>query len=111
VRIGGFGRDNPIAIAAAAKLFRMSMEQQIPGARGPGLPIDFLNGPEGVAVAKEHGELGILQSFVPGEGAPILMGGGRPMNILGSSREPNSTGLSDLSEQLLASEQLRGTRY
>ena len=104
------GRDSPIALAVAAKLFRMSSEQQIPGTRGPALPVDFLAGPEGYAVAKEHGELGILQTFDPG-GPNVLMGGGRPRN-LGRSTEPNSVGLSDLSEQLYASEQLRaGMRY
>jgi hypothetical protein len=110
MRRSGEGRDSPIALAYAAKLFRISMEQQIPGGRGPGLPVDFLNGPEGVPVAKEHGELGILQSFVPGESG-ILMGGGRPRGH-NLSKEPNSVGLSELSEQLLASEQLRtGIRY
>ncbi|SRR6266566_2353471 len=108
MRIGGMGRDSPIAIAVAAKLFRMSAEQQIPGASG--VPVHFLAGPEGVPVAKEHGELGLLQTFVPGEGA-VLMGGGRPRDFP-RAREPNSVGLSDVAEQLLASEQLRtGARY
>jgi hypothetical protein len=111
MRIGGRGVDNPIAIAVAAKLFRMSAEQQIPGARGPLLPIDFLAGPEGVAVAKEHGELGLLQTFVPGEGNAVLIGGGQ-LRGAAAAREPNTTGISDLSVQLLASEQLTsGMRY
>jgi hypothetical protein len=109
MRIGGMGNDSPIAIAVAAKLFRMSAEQQLPGGRG--LPIDYLAGPEGVAVAKEHGELGILQNFVPGESGAVLIGGGRPRDFP-ATREPNSVGLSDIAAQLYASGQLSsGIRY
>jgi hypothetical protein len=106
MRTNGQGRDNPIAAMIAAKLHRMNAEQQIPGARG--IPVAFLAGPEGVAVAKEHGELGILQNFVPGQGPPMI-GGGR---VSGSARsaEPNTTGLTDITAQLLASEQLLGMR-
>ena len=106
MRVGGVGRDSPLALAVAAKLFRMSAEQQVPGDRGPRLPVDYLAGPEGVPVAKEHGELGVLQTFVPGESGAVLIGGGQPRDFR-SSREPNSVGLSDVAEQLLASDQLR----
>ena len=110
MRTGGQGRDNPIALAIATKLFRMNVDQQLPGARG--LPVAFLAGPEGVAVAKEHGELGVLQSFVPGDPASAaLVGGGRPRSFLDAvSREPNSVGLSPVALQMMASDQLKQAR-
>lgn len=110
MRTGGQGRDNPIAIMVASKLFRMNAEQQIPGARG--LPVAFLNGPEGVPVAKEHGELGVLQSFVPGDpAAATLVGGGRARSFTDAvSREPNSVGLSPVALQMLASDQIKQAR-
>lgn len=104
----GWGRDNPIAAAINAKLFRMNAEQQIPGARGPALPIDFLNGPEGYPHAVEHGELGVLQSFTEG---PPLVGGGSPRSFTDAvSREPNSVGLSNVALQLLASQEIQASR-
>jgi len=108
VRTGGHGSDSRIALATAARAWRMNIEQQIPGLSG--IPCHFLNGPEGVAVAKEHGELGVLQNFVPGEGA-VLIGGGRARSFTDAvSREPNSVGLSAVSSQLLASQQILGSR-
>jgi hypothetical protein len=110
MRTNGGGRDNPLALAFARKLFAMSAEQQIPGARG--IPVAFLLGPEGAMVAKEHGELGEIQNFAPGETPNVLIGGGRPRSFTDAvSREPNSVGLSAVAAQLLASDQLKQARY
>lgn len=109
MRTGGYGRDNPIALAFASKVFRMNMEQQIPGLSG--VPAHFLNGPEGVPLAHEHGEMGVLQSFVPAEQWSPLIGGGNARSFTGAvSREPNSVGLSAVALQMMGSEQIKTSR-
>lgn len=84
MRRNGEGRDSPIAVFVAAKLFGMSRIHQLGAGTNP-----IQNGPEGVAIGHEHGELGILQGFLPGSG-PVLVGGGRPSGGARSS-EPSSS--------------------
>lgn len=88
MRTNGVGRDSPFSLAYAAKLFRMSQVHQLGLGTNP-----IQNGPEGpLPIGKEHGELGILQEFIPGSGVPTLVGGGRPSGGQVSS-EPSSTPL------------------
>lgn len=86
MRTNGQGKDSPIARFVADKLHGMNFVHQFGAGTNP-----IQNGPEGVAVAKEHGELGILQSFeVTGpSGANVMIGGGVPAGGSRSS-EPNS---------------------
>jgi hypothetical protein len=110
MRTNGQGRDNPIALAYASKLFRLNAEQQIPGMSG--VPIHFLGGPEGPALAHEHGEMGVLQTFIPNEmGDNPLIGGGNARSFTDAvSREPNSVGLSAVALQLMNSDDLKTAR-
>lgn len=86
MRIGGQGKDSPIARRFADRLHAMNFVHQFGAGTNP-----IQNGPEGVAVAKEHGELGILQTFDP-SGPNVLMGGGVPSGGARSA-EPNSVGI------------------
>src|SRR5882672_7532683 len=86
MRRNGEGRDSPIALWVARRLYGISVVHQFGRGTDP-----IQNGPEGdFPVAKEHGELGILQSFDPG-GAP-LVGGGVPSGGAVSS-QPSSVPL------------------
>lgn len=88
MRIGGQGKDSPIARFVADKLQSMNFVHQFGAGTNP-----IQNGPEGVAVAKEHGELGILQTFDPsGININVLTGGGVPSGGARSA-EPNSVGI------------------
>lgn len=97
MRTNGVGRDSPIARWVADRLWGMNIVHQFGMGTNP-----IQNGPEGVAVAKEHGELGILQTFDPSgpAGINVVAGGGRPS---GGARsvEPNSVGFADSGPPLL----------
>lgn len=95
MRTNGQGRDSSVSQWVAVKLFNMNLVHNLGMGTNP-----IQNGPEGVAVAKEHGELGILQTFDPSQ-SKVLMGGGDPQ---GGARSvlPNSSGYpSDSGRPLL----------
>ena len=81
----------------ADKLRNMNLVHNLGAGTNP-----MQQGPEGVAVAKEHGELGILQSFDP-NGGNVLMGGGVPSGGANAS-QPNTGDLTSLSTRPLFGE-------
>ncbi len=94
MRTNGQGKDSWVAAWVADRLHAMNFVHQFGAGTNP-----IQNGPEGVAVAKEHGELGILQTFDP-SGPNTLMGGGVPAGGARSAL-PNSVGLSGETRPLL----------
>jgi len=103
VRTNGQGKDSPIAIWVADRLHRMNFVHNFGAGTNP-----IQNGPEGVAVAKEHGELGILQTFDP-SGPNVLVGGGVPSGGARSA-EPNSVGFQAATVRPLLGE-VRGVGF
>lgn len=97
MRTNGQGKDSPIALFVATKLRGMNLVHQLGQGTNP-----IQNGPEGVAVAKEHGELGILQTY-DATGVNVLVGGGRPSGGANAS-QPNTGDLTSLSSRPLLGE-------
>lgn len=88
MRTNGQGKDSRIALYVADKLRGISFVHQFGMGTNP-----IQNGPEGpFPVAKEHGELGILQTFDPSS-PNVLMGGGVPSGGATMSL-PNTNGFA-----------------